>query len=148
MKRDIAPEERPVLVYDGDCGFCTSSVRFIERHVPVRATVVAYQFADLGALGTTVERAEREVLWIDRAGRVSGGAEAVGRMLTDAGGLWKAAGVVMRVAPVSWAARAVYRIIAANRHRMPGGTAACALPAAERPGGRGAPPGERPGPRA
>ncbi|MCQ0012368.1 thiol-disulfide oxidoreductase DCC family protein [Actinomadura madurae] len=75
---------RPVLVYDGDCGFCTSSVRFLERHVPVQATVVAFQFADLDALGTTAERAEYEVLWIDRAGRVSGGAEAVGRLLTAA----------------------------------------------------------------
>ncbi|MCQ0012313.1 DCC1-like thiol-disulfide oxidoreductase family protein [Actinomadura madurae] len=73
-----------MLVYDGDCGFCTSSVRFLERHVPVQATVVAFQFADLDALGTTAERAEYEVLWIDRAGRVSGGAEAVGRLLTAA----------------------------------------------------------------
>lgn len=130
----MSRRERPVLVYDGDCGFCTSSVRFLERHVPVRAAVVAYQFADLGALGTNAERAGYEVLWIDRAGRVSGGAEAVGRMLTEAGGPWRALGVIMRVAPVSWAARAVYRLIANNRHRMPGGTAACALPAAERPG--------------
>ncbi|MCP9972719.1 thiol-disulfide oxidoreductase DCC family protein [Actinomadura madurae] len=127
---------RPVLVYDGDCGFCTSSVRFLERHVPVQATVVAFQFADLDALGTTAERAEYEVLWIDRAGRVSGGAEAVGRLLTAAGGPWKALGVAMRIAPVSWLAHGVYRLVAANRHRMPGGTAACMLPAAQRPGAR------------
>ncbi|TMR01880.1 DUF393 domain-containing protein [Actinomadura soli] len=127
--------DRPVLVYDGDCGFCTSSARFLERHVPVRAEFVPFQFADLEDLGTTVERAEHEVLWVDRLGRVSGGADAVGRLLTDAGGAWRAVGVVMRVAPVSWAARAVYRLVATNRHRMPGGTAACSLPAAERPGG-------------
>lgn len=129
--------ERPVLVYDGDCGFCTSSVRFIERYVPVRAEVVAFQFADLDELGTTVERAEHEVLWIDRTGRISGGAEAVGRLLTDAGGPWRALGVVMRVAPVSWAAHAAYRLIANHRHRMPGGTPACALTPARRPGSRG-----------
>lgn len=126
--------ERPVLVYDGDCGFCTSSVRFLERRIPVAATIAAFQFADLDALGTTAERAQREVLWIDRAGRVSGGAEAIGRLLTAAGGPWRALGVVMRIPPVSWAAHGVYRFVANNRHRMPGGTAACALPAAERPG--------------
>ncbi|MDL4777302.1 thiol-disulfide oxidoreductase DCC family protein [Actinomadura xylanilytica] len=126
--------ERPVLVYDGDCGFCTSSVRFMERHVPTSAEAVAFQFADLDALGTTAERAGHEVLWIDRAGRVSGGAEAVGRLLTDAGGPWRPLGVIIRVAPVSWAARGVYRLIADNRQRMPGGTAACMLPAAQRPG--------------
>ncbi|WP_242894135.1 thiol-disulfide oxidoreductase DCC family protein [Actinomadura litoris] len=129
--------ERPVLVYDGDCGFCTSSVRFLERRVPVDATVVAFQFADLDALGTTAERAEHEVLWIDRAGRISGGAEAIGRLLTAAGGPWRALGVLMRVPPVSWAAHVVYRLVANNRQRMPGSTAACALPAARRPGASG-----------
>lgn len=127
---------RPVLVYDGDCGFCTSSVRFLERHVPVRAEVVAFQFADLDALGTTAERAQHEVLWVDRAGRVSGGAEAIGRMLTDAGGVWRVPGVAMRVPPVSWLAHAVYRLVANNRQRMPGGTAACMLPPDRRPGAR------------
>ncbi|TDB84897.1 DUF393 domain-containing protein [Actinomadura sp. KC216] len=131
--------DRPVLVYDGDCGFCTSSVRFLERYVPVRAEIVPFQLADLDGLGTTVERAEHEVLWVDRLGRVSGGADAVGRLLTDAGGGWRALGVVMRTVPVSWAAHAVYRLVAANRHHMPGGTAACSLPAEQRPGAR--PPG-------
>ncbi|MFA1550506.1 thiol-disulfide oxidoreductase DCC family protein [Actinomadura chokoriensis] len=130
----MSGSERPVLVYDGDCGFCTSSVRFLERHVPVQATVVAFQFADLDALGTTAERAQHEVLWIDRDGRVSGGAQAIGRMMTAAGGLWRVPGTVMRVPPVSWAAHAVYRLVASNRHRMPGGTAACMLPPDRRPG--------------
>ncbi|WP_433324015.1 thiol-disulfide oxidoreductase DCC family protein [Spirillospora sp. CA-294931] len=126
--------ERPVLVYDGDCGFCTSSVRFLERRVPTEARVVPFQFADLDALGTTAERAEYEVLWVDRKGRVFGGAQAVSRLLTGAGGLWRLLGAVIRVPPVRWVAQGVYRLIARNRHRMPGGTAACALPAAQRPG--------------
>ncbi|GLZ10876.1 hypothetical protein Acsp04_11110 [Actinomadura sp. NBRC 104425] len=128
--------ERPVLVYDGDCGFCTTSVRFIERRIPTSAQIVAFQFADLDALGTTAERAEYEVLWVDRAGRVSGGAQAIARLLMDAGGPWRPVGAVLRVPPVRWIAHGVYRLVAANRHRMPGGTAACALPAAQRPGAR------------
>ncbi|GLW67029.1 hypothetical protein Arub01_52720 [Actinomadura rubrobrunea] len=128
--------ERPVLVYDGDCGFCTASVRFVERHVPTSAQIVAFQFADLDALGTTAERAEYEVLWVDRSGRVSGGAQAIARLLMDAGGAWWPLGALLRVPPVRWIAHGVYRLVAANRHRMPGGTAACALPAAQRPGAR------------
>ncbi len=27
----------PVLVHDGDCGFRTTSVRFAERYLPIRA---------------------------------------------------------------------------------------------------------------
>jgi predicted DCC family thiol-disulfide oxidoreductase YuxK len=130
MKR----RERPVLVYDGDCGFCTTSVRFLERHIRTDATIVAYQFADLGDLGITAERAEYEVLWVDTEGRVTGGAQAVARLLMDAGGLWWPPGAIMRVPPFRWLAHGAYRLIANNRHRMPGGTAACMLPAAQRPG--------------
>jgi predicted DCC family thiol-disulfide oxidoreductase YuxK len=123
-----------VLVYDGDCGFCTSSVRFVERHVPTSAEIVALQFTDLDALGTTRERAAREVLWVDRDRRVHGGAPAVAALLMDAGGGWRALGAAMRVVPIRWLARGVYRLIADNRDRMPGGTPACALPADRRPG--------------
>jgi predicted DCC family thiol-disulfide oxidoreductase YuxK len=118
---------RPTLLYDGDCGFCTTSVRFVERHVPTTAELVAYQFADLDTLGTTAERAGAEVLWV--AGeRIDGGAQAVARLLIDAGGTWRAAGLLLRVPPIRWIAAGVYHLVAVNRHRLPGGTPACGLP--------------------
>jgi predicted DCC family thiol-disulfide oxidoreductase YuxK len=132
--------DRPILIYDGDCGFCTSSVRFAERHLPVSAEIVALQFADLDALGTTRERAAHEVLWVDRDGQVRGGAQAVAALLMDAGGMWRPLGAITQVMPFRWAAHGIYRLIARNRYRMPGGTAACALPADRRPG---TPPGRQ-----
>jgi predicted DCC family thiol-disulfide oxidoreductase YuxK len=125
---------QPVLVFDGDCGFCTTSVRFAERRVGVRARVVPWQFADLRALGAARERAEREVLWIED-GRVYGGARAVARLLIAAGRPWSPLGFVLRVPPFSWVAQGAYRLVAANRHRLPGGTPACALPSNSRPTG-------------
>jgi predicted DCC family thiol-disulfide oxidoreductase YuxK len=127
---------RPVLVYDGDCGFCTSSARLIGR-LPVDADIVAFQFADLDALGTTAARAEREVLWVED-GVVHGGARAVARLFIRAGGPWRALGLIMRVPPLNRLADGVYALVSANRHRMPGGTPACSLPAAERPSGTSA----------
>ncbi len=136
---------RPVLVYDGDCGICTNAVRLIVPRgeprpgrgprVPTDAEVVPFQSADLRALGTTAARAERELLWVDHGG-VYGGAQAIARLLIDAGGPWRPLGLLLRVPPFRWAAHALYRLIANNRHRLPGGTPACALPAAERPGTR------------
>ena len=38
-----------VLVYDGDCAFCTRCVDWAERHLPLRPRVVAWQHADLRA---------------------------------------------------------------------------------------------------
>jgi predicted DCC family thiol-disulfide oxidoreductase YuxK len=124
---------RPVLLYDGDCGFCTTSARFIERHVPTTAEVVAYQFADLEALGTTAARADRELLWVDED-RIHGGAQAIAKLLIDARRPWRPLGLLMRVPPFRWLAAGVYHLVTVNRHRLPGGTPACALPASERPG--------------
>ena len=125
---------RPVLVYDGDCRFCSSCVHALEGRVPTSAEIVAWQFADLDALGTTAEQAEYELVWVHPSGRVDGGAQAIAHLLVDAGGPWRPVGQLLRVPPIRWIAHAAYRVVANNRHRLPGGTAACAPPAAERPG--------------
>jgi predicted DCC family thiol-disulfide oxidoreductase YuxK len=133
----------PVLLYDGDCGFCTTSVRFIERRIPTRAELRPYQFTDLDALGATPKRASAEVLWVDGT-RISGGAQAVARLLIDAGGAWRVLGALLRIPPFRWLAAGVYHVVTVNRYRLPGGTPACALPASARPGrssGRGGPRG-------
>ncbi|MBD0676583.1 thiol-disulfide oxidoreductase DCC family protein [Streptomyces sp. CBMA156] len=132
----------PVLVFDGDCAFCSSCVRWAERYL--RQTLasggweaVAFQWADLagldghaGARGeVSAERAEREVLWVTPSGRVYGGAQAVARLLMRSGGAWAYLGAVLTAAPVRPLAGLAYRWVARNRHRLPGGTAACALPA-------------------
>ena len=83
---------RPVFLYDGDCAFCTSCARFIERHIPA----------------------------------------AIARMLVDAGSYWRPLGWLLDRRPVRWIAGPAYRLIARNRHRLPGGTAACLLSQAER----------------
>ncbi|WP_255950773.1 thiol-disulfide oxidoreductase DCC family protein [Streptomyces odontomachi] len=119
---------QPVLVFDGDCGFCTTSVRFAERRLRPRCEIVPWQFADLGTLGVTRERAEHEVLWVTPAGAVYGGAQAVAKVLLSSGRGWSVLGALLTLPPVRWAAHGVYRLVAENRHRMPGGTAACALP--------------------
>ncbi|MBE1558562.1 thiol-disulfide oxidoreductase DCC family protein [Nonomuraea africana] len=124
---------RPVLVFDGDCGFCTTCVRFVERYLRPDATIIAWQFADLGELGVTRKRAEYELLWIDRRGRAFGGAQAVAKLLIHAGLPWSALGLLLRVPPVRWLAHGLYRAVADNRGRLPGGTPACALPADRRP---------------
>lgn len=122
---------QPVLVYDGDCGFCTASARFAERRIGVRARFTPWQLTDLAALGATRERADREVLWIDH-GRVYGGAQAVARLLIAAGPPWSLPGLLLRMPPFRWVAHWVYRLVSANRHRLPGGTPACSLPADRR----------------
>jgi predicted DCC family thiol-disulfide oxidoreductase YuxK len=132
--------ERPIrdsdatLVYDGDCAFCTKCVDWADRHLSVRPHVVAWQHANLEALGLTQEQCERAVQWVEPSGVSRSGAKAVGTWWWRCGGPWRLLAALCFVPPASWVAAGVYRLIAANRSRLPGGTPACSMPAHLRPG--------------
>lgn len=117
----------PVFIFDGDCGFCTRSVDWLRRHVRPRAEVIPYQFADLARYGVTAEQADREALWVAADGRVFGGVRAFAGLLATASPAWRLAGAVLDTRPVRLVAGALYRLVARNRHRLPGGTPACAV---------------------
>jgi len=118
---------RPVLVFDGDCGFCTTSVRFAERWLRPHCDIIPWQRADLPSLGVDQQRAEYEVLWVTPTGATYGGAQAVAKVLLGSGGGWPVLGGLLRQPPLRWIAHGVYRLVANNRERMPGGTPACAV---------------------
>ncbi len=122
----------PWLVFDGDCGFCTTSATWVAArlHRPLGpdAEVRPWQFTDLAAVGTTPERAQQEVLWVPVHGEVLGGAAAFAAWLRFRGGPYAVVGQAMGLPGVRSVAAAVYRLIARNRSRLPGGTPACALP--------------------
>jgi predicted DCC family thiol-disulfide oxidoreductase YuxK len=127
MVRDV-----PWLIFDGDCAFCTSSAHWLARRLHRRSgpnpRLIPWQFSDLTALGTTAERAQSEALWVGTDGTIYGGAAAFAQWLEFRGGAYTVAGYLMDLPAVRTLAAAVYRVIAKNRHRMPGGSPACALP--------------------
>ena len=127
-----AKTKLPWLIFDGDCAFCTSSAHWLalrlHRSEGPNARLVPWQFTDLAALGTTAERAQREALWVSPDGTIYGGAAAFAEWLKFRGGAYGVAGHVIDLPVVGVLAAAVYRVIAKNRHRMPGGSPACALP--------------------
>ena len=129
----------PVLLYDGDCGFCSTSVRWLETRFPDTFTAIPYQRTDLELLGLTERDCQERVQWVgDVAAPVTSrasGARAVGALLRrggrDRGGLTGTAyglvGSLTTKSMTSWATDAVYGLVAANRHRLPGGTPTCRL---------------------
>jgi predicted DCC family thiol-disulfide oxidoreductase YuxK len=121
----------PTFVYDGDCSFCTTCAEFIERRIPTHARVVPWQFADLDELGLTQEQCEEAVQWVSADQRAAG-PDAIALLLKDAGRAWQVAGGLLGLAPVRLAAWPAYHWIADHRHLLPGGTAACSLPQAQR----------------
>ncbi len=110
-----------LLVYDGECGFCVRSARWLEDRLPAEARVEPWQSLDLRDLGLSQPDAESAVWWIEDRGRGQRrcrGAEAVGRSLVASGGAWRVIGHLMAHPPVLWLARPVYALVAANRHRI------------------------------
>jgi predicted DCC family thiol-disulfide oxidoreductase YuxK len=122
----VSRRARPVLVFDGDCAFCTRSAHVLERIGP-DAEVVAWQLTDLAELGITEAQAAEAVQWVQADGTVRSGHEAIAGILSTAGPVWKVSGRVLLLPGISWLAARVYRLVADNRYRLPGGTPACAV---------------------
>jgi predicted DCC family thiol-disulfide oxidoreductase YuxK len=117
-----------VLVFDGDCGFCTSSATWIadKWKSPATATAIAWQRLGDGGLeelGLTLDEVAGAAWWVNDDQR-SGGHLAVAHALAAACGGWGLLGRVLLVAPVRPFAAVGYRLVARYRYRLPGGTPA------------------------
>lgn len=123
----MADPIRPVLIYDGDCAFCTSCARLVERRIRPEAAVVPWQFADLDQLGITPEQATEAVQWVGADGTVHSGHEAIAAMLLASRRPYRVLGRSLLLPGISALAALTYRLVATNRHRLPGGTPACKL---------------------
>jgi predicted DCC family thiol-disulfide oxidoreductase YuxK len=124
-----------VFLYDGDCGFCTRCAMVLQRRMRTPVPIVAWQSTDLAPLGVTAAQCSEAVRYVDGE-RVSAGPVAIADVLRTASRRrdvgWRVAGRLLgtrAVLPIAWP---VYRWVARNRQRFPGGSAACELPRAAR----------------
>ncbi|MET0919985.1 MAG: DCC1-like thiol-disulfide oxidoreductase family protein [Acidimicrobiia bacterium] len=124
-------EHRSVLVYDGDCGFCTTSANWIARRWPAGDGRVAIPWQMLSSdfardIGLSEADFQRAAWWIER-GEVEEGWRAIARAVVAARGLWSIVGGILLMPPFSWIAPFGYRVVARYRYRLPGGTPACKI---------------------
>lgn len=117
---------RPVLVFDGDCGFCTSSAGLIRRWIRPRCDIQPWQFLDLSALRLSPEDCQEAVQYVAATGEVMSGSRAITAMLRTAPVPWPLVGRVLDLPAIAVVADHAYRWVARNRHRLPGSTPACA----------------------
>ncbi len=75
-------------------------------------------------MGLSEADAAGQAWWVE-GGHRDGGHRAVARSLIAAGGTWGALGHLLLVPPIRWLGAGLYRLVARNRGRMPGGTPAC-----------------------
>lgn len=110
----------PVLVFDGNCGFCRRSVRVMSERIRRHPVARPWQSLDLRAYGLTEEQCSTAVQYVDRKSRTHSGADAVAHVLIDAGLPWSLPGRVMCAPGIILACRAAYRWVADNRSRFRG----------------------------
>jgi predicted DCC family thiol-disulfide oxidoreductase YuxK len=116
------------LIFDGDCGFCTTSARWAQRRFRHGEQAQAWQLLEDGVLagaGLSEHDVQEAAWWVDGDGVRERGHRAVGRALVAGGGWRRVAGLLALTPPVSWLAAGVYRLVVRWRYRLPGGTPAC-----------------------
>ncbi|MCX6396073.1 MAG: DUF393 domain-containing protein [Propionibacteriales bacterium] len=124
MKADpLAGRHTGQLVYDADCGFCTRSAAWIDP------AAVPWHTLDLVAVGVTEQVAGANAGWLVDGRITRLGAPAIAAALRTRPGAARLLGWLLTVPGIRGLAGVVYPRIAANRHRMPGGTAACRIAA-------------------
>ena len=117
-----------LMVFDGDCAFCTTWMNRLEHLLPRFPRSTPYQWADLDALGLTDADVTSYAWFITPAHQYAGHLAFSALLRSQPSVALRFAGHLLATPPISWAAALGYRLIAANRHRLPGGTPACRMP--------------------
>lgn len=116
------------LIFDGDCGFCTTSANAVVKRSKVRITATPWQFTDFSEQEiTAADAADQVYLVID--GVAFGGHEAFAMILrVQPNAFLRFVGKSLMSRSLNWIAKPTYRLTAKYRHLLPGGTPACRLP--------------------
>lgn len=110
-------DDRLVLVFDGECEFCSRLARWVARH-DGRGRISARASQEAGlteSLGLTREEVGRASWTVEPTGRHLEGAAAINRVLRELGGAWGVVGSLYGVAPIAWLEDRYYRRVARRR---------------------------------
>ena len=118
---------KPVLIFDGDCGFCTKTANLVKQldtrgHIRVLPN---HTTSLLDEVGLTFEQTLEAAWFVDEKGRQFRGAGAINTCLAAVHGLFEPLVWLYALPGVRQIEDMAYAWVARNRYRMPGSTAAC-----------------------
>ena len=116
-----------ILIFDGDCAFCTLWVNRLQAILPVFPESTPWQWIDLDDYALTRDDVEKAAWFVTPTRQFAGhmAFSALLRIQPNFG--WRFLGHLIATEPFSTIASLGYRFVARFRHRLPGGTPACAM---------------------
>jgi len=115
------------LIFDGDCGFCTRCVLWGTTNLSAFPNPIAFQALDPSTYGLT-DKDVRKAVWLISGSTVLSGARAVAWILQQQKSkIWRLLGKFIDWCPVRPFAALTYRLVAINRHRLPGASTECKM---------------------
>ncbi len=130
MTNDWATTPRPVFIFDGDCGFCTTSAGVLRRWFDPAVTyaIAPYQRLELSAYRLTDAECDRAAQFVSADGSVFAGHRAIAHALRHSLLPWRPIGIALDAKALRPVAAKAYDWVAAHRGQLPGGSPACAMP--------------------
>lgn len=124
MSRNRALEHH-VLIYDGDCAFCTLWVNRLRELLPEFPRSVTSQSIDPDRYGLSAEELANYAWYITPGHHYAGHLATSALLRAQPRRGLRFLGWMLATWPISPIAAGVYHLIARYRHRLPGGTPAC-----------------------
>lgn len=117
--------ENHILIYDGDCAFCTLWVTRLRDWMPVFPHAQTSQSTAIDTYGLTPVDVEKYAWYITPTHQYAGHLATSALLRAQPRFGLRLLGWLLATWPVSWVAAGVYAFIARFRHKLPGGTPAC-----------------------
>lgn len=115
------------LIFDGDCGFCARCVAWGVQNLTDFPSPLPFQGLNPIDYGLSVSDV-RKAVWVISGSQIQSGARAVAWILKQQKSLvWRLLGRFIDWCPIRPFAALGYRLVAINRHRLPGATTSCKM---------------------
>jgi predicted DCC family thiol-disulfide oxidoreductase YuxK len=133
--RQSSSEPLPIVFFDGECGFCHRTVRFLIERDPSGRLHFAHLQGDLArrALPAELRDVGRDgaVVLLERGNRISRRSEAALRALSYLPAPWRWLGALAALRPALPLIDVAYRFVARRRDRFFPRSESCPLPDAQ-----------------
>ena len=116
-----------IVIYDGDCAFCSSAARFAQRRVAPNLNYSPYQLTELAKHGISTEQARSSLKFVTDSNDVLSAHLAVSQIMRNGNKVWRLVGIISTLPIVRSLAALGYMVPAKYRHKLPGGTATCKM---------------------